>query len=127
LAVKACPPGCALDLLWVALLHDIGKPDTTVKQDDDRITAHGHAKYGAELAERILERLDLPAERRRRIVCVIRHHMFHHSWQLKSPEELTNRQRTYLTDPDFTLLLEFLRIDTTASHGRDDSLQAYEV
>ena len=126
LAVEVCPPHCDPDLLWVALLHDIGKPDTTVMQENGRITAHGHDKHGAKLADKILERLKVPKERRRRIVWVIRHHMFQHSWQLKSSEELTNKQRTYLIDPDFPLLLEFLRVDTIASHGRGDSMQAYE-
>ena len=53
LAVEACPPHCDPDLLWVSLLHEIVKPGTTVKQKDGRITAHGHAMHGAELAERV--------------------------------------------------------------------------
>lgn len=125
LAVGACPADCDPDLPWIALLHDIGKPETTVIQEDDRITAHGHAKYGAELAEKILIRLAMPANRCRRIVWTIRHHMFHHAWQLHDPAKLTKKQRSYLTNPDFPLLLEFLRIDSAASHGRADGLQAY--
>ena len=125
LAVGTCPADCDPDLLWVALLHDIGKPETTVIQEDGRITAHGHAQYGAELAEGILVRLAMPAYRYRRIVWAIRHHMFHHAWQLHDPAELTKKQRSYLTNPDFPLLLEFLRIDSMASHGRADGLQAY--
>lgn len=126
LAVEACPPDCDPDLFWVALLHDIGKPETTEKHEDGRITAYGHAKYGALVAELILVQLDMPEERRKRIVWVIRHHMFHHSWQLKSAKKLTNKQRTYLTSPDFPLLLEFLRVDSAASHGKADAMQAYE-
>jgi HD superfamily phosphodiesterase len=47
----------------VALLHDIGKPETTTVQEDGGITSHGHAKSGADLAEKILEQLGLPPER----------------------------------------------------------------
>jgi putative nucleotidyltransferase with HDIG domain len=126
LAIETCPADCDPDLLWVALLHDIGKPATTQQHDDGRITAHGHAKRGADLAEVILARLAMPDERRRRIIWAIRHHIFHHSWQLTSPEELTNKQRAYLTSPDFPLLLEFLRVDSIASHGQTDVSQAYE-
>jgi putative nucleotidyltransferase with HDIG domain len=108
IAVGFCPADCAPDLLWIALLHDIGKPETTVMQTDGRITAHGHSKYGAELAEVVLARL-----------------MFHHAWQLHDPAKLTKKQRSYLTNPDFPLLLEFLRIDSLASHGRADGLQHY--
>lgn len=125
MAIEACPQDCDSDLPWVALLHDIGKPKTTVKHADGRITAHGHARAGAELAENILERLEMPTKRCRRIVWTIQHHMFHHSWQLESADDLSNRHRAYLTNPDFPLLLEFLRVDTLASHGQNDGSRAY--
>jgi hypothetical protein len=117
---------CDPDLLCVALLHGIVKPGTTVLQNDGRITAHGHAKEGTEIAERILTRLNFPAERIKRITWVIRHHIFHHSWQLKTAKELTKKQRSYLINPDFPLLLEFLRIDSSASIGSTDGTGAYE-
>lgn len=126
LAIEICPPECDPDLLWVALLHDIGKPATTEQNEDGLTTAHGHAKLGAELAEKILTRLGMPDERRCRIVWAIRHHIFHHSWQLKSAEGLTNKQRAYLVSPDFPLLLEFLRIDTLASQSEANGMWAYE-
>lgn len=125
LAITACPSGCDPDLLWVALLHDIGKPATTEQRADGRITAHGHARLGAEMAEVILARLGMPAERRARIKWVVRHHTFHHSWQLQKPEDLSRKQRRYLEDPKFPLLLEFLRIDSLASHDNPGGLDAY--
>jgi putative nucleotidyltransferase with HDIG domain len=126
LAIAACPTDCDPDLLWVALLHDIGKPATTEQRADGRITAYGHARLGAEMAENILDRLGMPAERRDRIVWVIRHHIFHHSWQLQKPEDLSKKQRQYLVDPKFPLLLEFLRIDSLASHGNPGAMEAYD-
>ena len=65
-------------------------------------------------------------ERRDRIVWVIRHHIFHHSWQLQKPEDLSKKQRRYLADPKFPLLLEFLRIDSLASHGNPGGMEAYD-
>jgi putative nucleotidyltransferase with HDIG domain len=126
LAIEACPAGCDPDLLWVALLHDIGKPATTEQNADGRITAYGHARLGAEMAEVILARLGIPVERRARISWVIRHHTFHHSWQLQRPEDLSKKQRQYLVDPNFPLLLEFLRIDSLASHNNPGGMEAYD-
>ena len=125
LAIEACPGDCDPDLLWVALLHDIGKPATTEQKADGRITAYGHAKLGAEMAAAILARLGMPEERRERITWVIRHHTFHHSWQLQKPEDLSKKQRKYLADPKFPLLLEFLRIDSLASHDNPGGMEAY--
>jgi len=125
LAIETCPSDCDPDLLWVALLHDIGKPATTKQNEDGRITAYGHAKLGTEMAGDILDRLGMPAERHERILWAIRHHVFHHSWQLQKAEDLSKKQRKYMTDPNFPLLLEFLRIDTLASQGNPQGMDAY--
>lgn len=126
LAIETCPADCDSDLLWVALLHDIGKPATTRQNHEGRITAYGHAKLGAEMAGDILCRIGMPTKRSERIQWAIRHHVFHHSWQLNKAEDLSKKQRKYLLNPDFPLLLEFLRIDSLASQGNPAGMQAYE-
>ena len=63
------------DVRWAALLHDIGKPDTRVERDGEG-TFYNHQFIGAELADRLLERLKMPLERRARIVHLVREHMF---------------------------------------------------
>nr|WP_321464435.1 HD domain-containing protein [uncultured Desulfobulbus sp.] len=118
LALKHCPDDCSPILLWVALLHDIGKPETTVIGINGSITAHGHAKSGAQLADSILLRLGMDAESREQITWIIRHHMFPHSWQLKTPADLSRRQRTFMRHPWFPLLLQFLDIDARAAVSR---------
>ena len=60
---------------WAALLHDIGKPDTRVERGGDG-TFYNHQFVGAELADRLLERLRFPSEERAAIVHLIREHMF---------------------------------------------------
>ena len=126
LAIETCPVDCDPDLLWVALLHDIGKPATTKEDENGRITAYGHARLGAEMAEVILAKLGMSGKRSERIIWVIRHHGFHHCWQLKKAGDLTKNQKKYLCDPNFPLLLEFLRIDSLSSQGSPNGLQAYE-
>lgn len=125
LAIEACPPECDPDLRWVALLHDIGKPATTEQNAQGRITAYGHADLGAKMAAEILGRLKMPAARLERIIWTIRHHTFHHAWQLQKAEDLSKKQRKYLLDSNFPLLLEFLRIDSLASQGNPRGMDAY--
>lgn len=126
LAVSACPADADPDLLWVALLHDIGKPATTVRRADGRITAHDHAKVGAEMADAILRRLALPDALRQRIVWAVRHHTFHHAWNLSSRAELSRRHQAFIADDRFPLVLEFLRIDALASRGHPRRMAAYD-
>ena len=68
------PPGKAV-VRWAALLHDIGKPDTRVERRGDG-TFYSHERVGAELADRVLERLRFPGAQRAEIVRLVREHMF---------------------------------------------------
>jgi tRNA nucleotidyltransferase (CCA-adding enzyme) len=68
-------PAAKPDVRWAALLHDIGKPDTRVERQGEG-TFYNHQFVGAEIAERLLERLRLPLARRARIVHLVREHMF---------------------------------------------------
>ena len=64
-----------LEIRWAALLHDIGKPK--MKQVvDGRTVFYRHQEEGAEMAERMLERLRFPAEFTRRVSTLVEHHMF---------------------------------------------------
>jgi tRNA nucleotidyltransferase (CCA-adding enzyme) len=66
---------------WAALLHDIGKPDTRVERGGEG-TFYNHQFVGADLADRLLERLRFPNDLRARIVHLVREHMFDYrpSW-----------------------------------------------
>jgi putative nucleotidyltransferase with HDIG domain len=46
-----------VSFMWAALLHDIGKPVTTEKNDQGKITSYGHDKAGKELAVEYLKTL----------------------------------------------------------------------
>ncbi len=126
LSVEACSSACDQDLLWAALLHDVGKPLVT-KDEGETITAHGHHTVGAEIAERILQRLQMDPQRRERIVWAVRHHTFHLSWNLTAPEQATRRHKRFVADPCFPLLLELLRVDSIASWGHPRGMAAHEL
>ena len=126
LAVKACPHGCDPDLLWAALLHDIGKP-TVTKDENNKITARGHHTLGAKMAEKILNRLDMPRKRGERIVWAVQNHLFHLSWNLTASEQASRRHKRFIADPRFPLLLELLRVDSAASEGNHRGKEVYNL
>ncbi|WP_203581184.1 HD domain-containing protein [Microbacterium hibisci] len=63
-------------LVLAALWHDIGKPDTT-RPRKGRITSYGHAERGAEIAQDLGARLDLPPALVRAVAEIIANHMAH--------------------------------------------------
>lgn len=126
LALAACPADAEPALLWAVLLHDIGKPATTVRHDDGRVTAHDHAKVGAALAESLLNRLGAPAPLREQVVWLVRQHTFFHSWNLEEGKPLSRRQAAFLGDARVPLLLELVRLDGLGSRGNPQRQKSYE-
>ncbi len=61
-----------------ALLHDIAKPKTKRGKGKDA-TFHGHEVVGARMAQKILERLKFSKEETKKIVKLIRYHLFYYN------------------------------------------------
>lgn len=66
------------ELMLGALLHDIGKPETQVRLEGGRISNHGHAEVGAEMALKIAQRWRLTLEQTEQITTLVRLHMDMH-------------------------------------------------
>lgn len=60
--------------MWAALLHDIGKPDTT-KVRNGRITAYNHDKVGAKLAKDFLSEFALDSQFTEQVSNLVKYHM----------------------------------------------------
>jgi putative nucleotidyltransferase with HDIG domain len=76
-AWRALAPETRSILFASALLHDIGKPEKTVIEDDGRITSRGHASAGARIAQRLLwleSEAHVPFHCRQMIVALVWHH-----------------------------------------------------
>ena len=81
-AWRSLPQGERGLLLLTALLHDIGKPETT-REENGRITARGHAGHGEVMARRLLwEAGDIPFATREAICALIRFHQ-HPFWLIE--------------------------------------------
>ncbi|MBI4879553.1 MAG: HDIG domain-containing protein [Planctomycetes bacterium] len=61
-------------LLFAALCHDLGKPETTAA-DQGRLRSLGHDVRGAPLAESFLGRMLAPRELVRRVAALVTHHL----------------------------------------------------
>jgi len=70
-AVKPC-----LHLRWAAFLHDLGKPVSRTEDREGRIHYFGHEQAGEKLAAGILERLRFPRAIQKRVLTLVRRHMF---------------------------------------------------
>ena len=61
---------------WSALGHDLGKPMTRAEREDGEGTFYGHAQVGAEITDRLLDRLRFSRVERQAIVHLVREHLF---------------------------------------------------
>jgi tRNA nucleotidyltransferase/poly(A) polymerase len=80
----AADEGASLAVRLAALFHDLGKPVVAWRGTDARLhyyarpgyARQSHEQVGAEIAGRVLQRLRYPNALRRRVVQIVRHHMF---------------------------------------------------
>lgn len=75
-ALENCPANDPIVRL-ATLLHDIGKPLTFEKKDDN-ITFYNHEIIGSRVASKIAKRLKLSKHDTQRVFTLVRYHMFHY-------------------------------------------------
>ena len=104
------------DLMWAALLHDVGKPGTqTIKDGVPHF--YGHEALGADMAADILARLRFSSASIDTITAAIRHHMRFASVHVMKKAKWMR----IIADPNFPLELELHRLDCIACHGLLDN------
>ncbi len=62
-----------------ALFHDLGKPETRLKDDEGHLSFHGHEKLSARMASEITRRFKFPNLIIERTAHLIREHMFNYT------------------------------------------------
>jgi predicted kinase len=84
-AWRARPAHERVRLFAAVLLHDSAKPQCTRRDEDGRVTAHGHSRRGDLLARRLLWRAGAPVEWREHVAALVRHHQVPF-WALERPD-----------------------------------------
>ena len=114
LMLEKMPAGASETLPWAVLLHDIAKPVTAEKDlATGKIHFYGHEKIGADMAEKILQRLKFSNQQIEEIVVCVRNHM-----QFKDVKQMRKATlRRLLLRETFPLELELHRLDYLGSFG----------
>lgn len=112
--------GSPFVLVLGGLLHDIGKPATQERWSNGRISNHGHAEVGAQLATTICRRLGMSAEEVETVSTLVAMHMVLHCGHEIERSELVG----LLTRPDAEFLIALQHADAMGKDGDHHSLRS---
>ncbi len=111
------PERVSLPLVFSVLFHDIGKPPTFAVDETGRIRFNGHDKLGAEMTQRIMERLRFSNADTEAIVSGVANHMVFKDVKTMRIAKL----KRFMARPGFADELELHRVDCTSSSGMLDN------
>ncbi len=104
-----------LNLLWAALLHDVGKPATSVVNADGNISCHNHDKVGADIALSIMERMKSSNFDKEMITSLVAYHM-----QIGTMQDMRKATvRKFIAQPHFDKLITLFEADCLSCHPAD--------
>jgi tRNA nucleotidyltransferase/poly(A) polymerase len=127
----AADNGFSLAVRLAALFHDLGKPIVGWRGQDGRLhyyakpgyAAHGHDQVGADLAAKALLRLRYPNSLRKRVVRIVRRHMF----QPRKGDARRARRFLRRNGDDLAFdLLDHKQADLLGKRGTDGEPPPYE-
>jgi poly(A) polymerase len=111
--LELLPAEASLPLLFSVLFHDIGKPPTSLVDEEGRIRFNGHDRIGAEMTEAIMERLRFSRAEIEATVEAVRQHMVFKD----VPNMRVAKLKRFMARPTFEDELELHRVDCASSHG----------
>ncbi|MBJ7259316.1 MAG: CCA tRNA nucleotidyltransferase [Chthoniobacterales bacterium] len=116
--LELLPPDAPVGVALSVLFHDIGKPPTfRYHKDEDRIRFSGHDRVGAEMTERVMERLRFSRADTERTVEAVRQHMV-----FKDVQNMrTAKLKRFMAREGFGEEMELHRVDCQSSHGALDN------
>jgi poly(A) polymerase len=110
--LELLPAGVSLPLVFSVLFHDIGKPPTSIVDEEGRIRFNGHDRIGAEMTEAIMERLRFSRVEIEAAVEAVRQHMVFKD----VPNMRVAKLKRFMARPTFEDELELHRVDCASSH-----------
>jgi poly(A) polymerase len=112
-------PDASATLVLGVLFHDIGKPPTFTVDETGRIRFNGHDKLGAEMTQRIMERLKFSNANSEVIVSAVANHMV-----FKDVKGMrVSKLKRFMARPGFDEELELHRVDCTSASGKLDNYE----
>src|SRR5437660_243045 len=115
--LELLPAEASLPLILSVLFHDIGKPPTSIVDEEGRIRFNGHDRLGAEMTEAIMERLRFSRAEIDATVEAVRQHMVFKD----VPRMRVAKLKRFMARPTFEDELELHRVDCESSHGMMDN------
>jgi len=117
------PPQVSVPLVFSVLFHDIGKPVTfSYSEEEKRIRFSGHDKAGAEMTQRVMERLRFSRSEIEATVEAVDQHMV-----FKDVQKMrVSRLKRFMSRPNFDDEMILHRVDCASSHGMLDNFEFLE-
>ena len=118
--LELLPEATSVPLVFSVLFHDIGKPATfSLDPNEGRIRFNGHDKVGAEMTERVMERLRFSREEIDAAVEAVANHMIFKDVQSMRVARL----KRFMARPRFGEEMELHQVDCASSHGALDNYE----
>jgi len=117
--LEMLPAEASLPLVFSVLFHDIGKPPTSIVDEEGRIRFNGHDRIGAEMTETIMERLRFSRAEIDATVEAVRQHMVFKD----VPNMRVAKLKRFMARPTFADELELHRVDCASSHAMMDNYE----
>ncbi|MEY2512172.1 MAG: hypothetical protein QOE26_2935 [Verrucomicrobiota bacterium] len=117
--LEMLPAEASLPLVLSVLFHDIGKPPTSMVDEEGRIRFNGHDRVGAEMTEAIMERLRFSRAEIDATVEAVRQHMVFKD----VPNMRVAKLKRFMARPTFNDELELHRVDCASSHAMMDNYE----
>ena len=112
LMLDLLPEQVSVPLVLSVLFHDVGKPPTASVDEAGRIRFNGHDRIGAEMTEKIMERLRFSRAEIDDTVEMVRQHMVFKD----VPHMRVAKLKRFMARPTFQDELELHRVDCASSH-----------